>query len=406
MSRSLSPSAVQTSGPSTTRALSTVPGAVPAKEVPNSWVGHKGPGSLDLRSDTQTTPTASMLQAIIACTLRDDVMREDQTTNDLEAYMAKMTGKEAGLFVLSGTMGNQLALRSLLSQPPYGVLCDHRSHIVQYEAGGVSSLTGAHVKTVVPRNNIYLTLEDIQASVVLGDDVHACPTRVISLENTLNGMVMPLAEVRRIADFARAHDIRMHCDGARLWEAAASGAGTLPEFCALFDTVTMCFSKGLGAPVGSILVGTADTMKRARWTRKAIGGGLRQPGLLTAAARVAVDEAFGPTPDGQSGLLRQAHELAKKVEEMWAAKGGKFIHPVETNMCWLDLDAAGCSAARLAELGREAGLTLSGNRIVTHYQVAMNAEEVLSRLDRVFTQVFSEGSTVTEPKVGASSMYT
>lgn len=331
-----------------------------------------------------------MLAAIQSCTLRDDVMQEDDSTRDLEAYCASITGKEAGLFVLSGTMGNQLALRALLTQPPHGILCDHRSHIVQYEAGGVAVLTGALVKTVVPANGVHLTLEDVQANVVLSDDVHSCPTKVISLENTLNGMIMPLDEVRRISAFAREHGIHVHCDGARLWEAVASGAGTLPEFCKEFDTLTMCFSKGLGAPVGSVLCGPAATLRHARWTRKAIGGGTRQPGLLTAAAKVAVTETFGTRDDGSDGWLARTHELARKVEALWTARGGKLIHPVHTNMIWVDLASAGCSPARFVEFGREEGLTLLGGRVVMHYQVAQRADEVLPRLERVFGRAFEE----------------
>lgn len=260
-----------------------------------------------------------------------------------------------------------------------------------YHHCSVSSLSGAMTQPITPKNGIYLTLEDIKAHAVLSDDVHACPTRVISLENTLNGMIMPLEEVRRIGAFAREHDIKMHCDGARLWEAVASGAGTLPEFCEPFDTVTLCFSKGLGAPVGSIILGEAKTIKHSRWVRKSIGGGLRQPGLLTAAARVAVDETFGKTVDGQGGWLRATHQTAKKVEAEWTKRGGKLVHPADTNMCWLDLEAAGCSNARFVELGTAAGLTINGGRLVTHYQIAQNEEEVLKRLVSVFNRVFAKG---------------
>lgn len=348
-----------------------------------------------------------MLAAIQSCTLRDDVMQEDDSTRDLEEYCASITGKEAGLFVLSGTMGNQLALRALLTQPPHGVLCDHRSHIVQYEAGGVATLTGALVKTVVPANGVHLTLEDVKANVVLSTDIHSCPTKVISLENTLNGMILPLDELRRIAAFAREHGIHLHCDGARLWEAVAAGAGTLHEFCAEFDTVTMCFSKGLGAPVGSVLVGTAATLRHARWTRKAIGGGTRQPGLLTAAAKVAVTETFGVQPDGSDGWLARTHALAKQVEALWTGSGGKLLHPVHTNMVWVDLEAAGCGAARFVEFGREEGLSLLGGRVVVHYQVAQRADEVLPRLERVFERVFEEGrrSGGKVAEVGQANMY-
>lgn len=362
---------------------------------------------LTCTGDTMTTPTASMLAAIQSCTLRDDIMQEDDSTRDLEAYCATITGKEAGLFVLSGTMGNQLALRALLTQPPHGVLCDRRSHIVEYEAGGVATLTGALVKTVVPANGVHLTLEDVRANVVLDDDVHSCPTKVISLENTLNGLVMPLDEVRRISAFAREHGIHMHCDGARLWEAVASGAGTLPEFCAEFDTVTMCFSKGLGAPVGSILCGPAAVLRHARWTRKAIGGGTRQPGLLTAVAKVALTETFGTREDGSDGWLKRTHDLAKKVESLWTARGGKLVHPVHTNMVWIDLTAAGCSVAKFVEMGREEGLTLLGGRMVLHYQVAQRADEVLPSLERVFDKVFEEGrrNGSKAEQVGRVNMY-
>ncbi|RYP73482.1 hypothetical protein DL769_004196 [Monosporascus sp. CRB-8-3] len=150
-------------------------GAADLHKTPaSSWVGHEGAAAFDLRSDTMTTPTAAMLAAIQQTTLLDDVLEEDPTTAELEAHVAALTGKEAGLFVLSGTMGNQVALRSLLTQPPYGVLCDHRSHIIKYEAGGVSSLTGATVQPVAPSNGLYLTLEDVSAHAVLDDgDVHA-----------------------------------------------------------------------------------------------------------------------------------------------------------------------------------------------------------------------------------------
>lgn len=269
-----------------------------------------------------------------------------------------------------------------------------------------AAITGALFKTVVPRNGIYLTLEDVMDNVVLDDDVHSCPTKVISLENTLNGIIMPLAEIQRISTFARSHGIRLHLDGARLWEAVAAGAGSLPQYCSNFDTVTMCFSKGLAAPVGSIIVGSAETLRHVRWVRKSMGGGLRQPGLLTAAARVGLDEAFGVSPDGRGArLLRASHEMARRVETLWTHMGGKLVHPVHTNMCWLDLEAAGCSAQRFNALGREAGLIVTGGRLITHYQIAENGEEVLRRLGMVFDKVFSGPREAAQQKVGQASMY-
>jgi threonine aldolase len=270
----------------------------------------------------------------------------------------------------------------------------------------VSTLSSAFVKAVVPKNGVYLTLEDIEANVNLGRNVHDCPTRVISLENTLNGIVMPLAEVQRIREFALRHGLLMHCDGARLWDAAASGAGSLTEYCALFDTVTLCFSKGLGAPVGSIVVSDTERIAHIRWIRQFLGGGMRQPGVVTAAARVGVDQVFGDKPDGSAGLLRQGHLLAKEAESLWAAQGGTLVHPADTNMCWLNLQPLGCSDQRLVALGKEVGLRLLGPRLVFHYQAAQNRDEVLKRLEQLFVKVFAEPAEETKKRgPGEGSMY-
>jgi threonine aldolase len=257
---------------------------------------------------------------------------------------------------------------------------------------------------VVPANAVHLTLADVEAHAVIDDNVHSCPTRVISLENTLNGMLLPLSEAQRIAEFARAHDIRMHCDGARLWEAAAAGAGSLRDYGACFDTISLCFSKGLGAPIGSVLVGPRDVIKRARGIRKSIGGGLRQSGVIAAAARVAVDETFGKGPSGEGGLLKETHVLAKQVEKMWTDLGGKLVHPVQTNMVWLDLDSVGCTGERFAQLGKEEGLKLLGGRLITHYQIYQNSEFVLPRLKRIFNKAV-EAKDKENGTTGSKSMY-
>ncbi|KAI1467388.1 threonine aldolase [Daldinia caldariorum] len=356
-------------------------------DLAGTWLGHRGPAAFDLRSDVMTTSTPAMLFAVQQTTFLDDVYQEDTTTLDLEAHVASLTGKEAALFVLSGTMGNQISLRTLLTQPPHGVLADHRSHIIVYEAGGVSSLSGAMITPVVPSNGVYLTLEDIKSNIVLGDDVHSCPTRVISLENTLDGLITPLDEVRRISEFARENDIRMHCDGARLWEVVASGAGSLQDYCQYFDTVSLCFSKGLGAPIGSIIVGSKPLIKHARWVRKAIGGGLHKSGVVTAAARVAVDVTFGKGPNGEGGLLQGTHATAKRVEKMWTDLGGRVLVPVQTNMIWLDLRSLNSSIPRFIELAKEAGLKVNGQRIITHYQIG---EEAIQRLGGVFEKLAAE----------------
>ncbi|TGJ88236.1 hypothetical protein E0Z10_g560 [Xylaria hypoxylon] len=310
----------------------------------STWVGHQGAAAFDLRND---------------------VFEEDRTTIELEAHVAALAGKEAGLFVLSGTMGNQIALRSLLTQPPHGVLCDGQSHIIKYEAGGVASLSGAMLTALKPSNGRYLTLEDIQENVVLSDDVHACPTRVISLENSLNGLVMPLEEVRRISSFARENRILMHCD------APDSGKSSLRAR------------------------GSKNLIKHGRWVRKSIGGGLRQSGVVTAAARIAVDTTFGRDSNGRGGLLKATHATAKRVEEMWTDLGGRMTLPVETNMCWLDLESLGCSAVTFEQLGKEAGLKLHGNRLITHYQIG---EEAIQKLAVIFQQVARENTGGDQPK--------
>ncbi|KAF2096447.1 hypothetical protein NA57DRAFT_67185 [Rhizodiscina lignyota] len=354
-------------------------GSAPPK--PNNWAS-PGPAAFDFRSDTITTPTASMLAAISACTLLDDVFVEDPTTNDLESFIASLTGFPAALLVLSGTMGNQVALRSHLAGPPHSILCDHRAHILKHEAGGCASLSQAMVMGVTPKNGVYLTLEDVQENADLDDNVHHCPTKVISLENTLGGAIMPLEECRKISEWARERGIIMHLDGARLWEAVAADAGTLKEYCALFDSVSLCFSKGLGAPIGSIIVGCKDFIKRCRWIRKSIGGGLRMVGVISSAARVSVEETF------LSGKLKQSHANARRIEVMWKGLGGKVDLPVETNMVWLNLKAAGISADEFIKLAQTEGLRTMGGRLVVHYQIC---EEAIQRLESLAKRILKGG---------------
>lgn len=309
-----------------------------------------------------------MLEAITKSTLSDDVFQEDETTNSLQEYIAQRTGHEAALLVMSRTMGNQVAIRSHLTDPPYSVLCDHRAHILQSEAGGVSAWTGATVNGIIPKNGNYVTLEEIRKHAVLSDNIHRCPTKLISLENTIYGVVMPLDETKRIVDWAHTHGIKVHLDGARLWDAVVSGAGSLLDFASLFDSVSLCFSKGLGAPIGSVLVGSYKFIGKARWFRKSIGGGIRQAGIISAAARVAVDEVFGKEADGRDGRLHEVHTKAKRVAEMWTGRGGKLLYPVQTGMVWVDIDSAGLQPSDLADIGKQKGLRLGEKRIVLHHR--------------------------------------
>ncbi|KAK2748777.1 hypothetical protein FQN57_000358 [Myotisia sp. PD_48] len=355
----------------------------------NSWQ-KAGDAAFDFRidntaGDVVTKPTASMLDAIANTSLLDDNFQEDPTTNALQEFMAKLTNHEDSLLVMSGTMGNQVAIRTHLTQPPYAVLCDHRAHIIHSEGGGVTTWTGAYLNGIVPRNGKYLMLEDIQNHAVLDDDFHGCPTRVISLENTLDGTIMPLSETQRICEWAHRNDLRVHLDGARLWEAVVAGAGSLTDFTSCADSVSLCFSKGLGSPIGSILVGSEEFIRKARWFRKSIGGGTRQAGVIAAAARVAVEETFGSGPNGEGGKLLNSHKLARRIAASWTEKGGIVKIPVETNMVWIDLDAAGISFVDWEEIGRQEGLKLMGDRLVLHYQIS---EEAMTRLERVMDRAF------------------
>jgi threonine aldolase len=316
-----------------------------------------------------------MLDALLNATFDDDIFREDSSTAQLEAAVAQMCGCEDACFALTGTMANQIALRVLFEQPPYTLLTDKRAHILNYEAGGTAYLTGAMMQAVTPSNNLYLTLEDIRPRAVVTDDVQKAPTKVISLENTAHGAITPLAELRRISAWARQHGIKLHLDGARLFQAVAAGAGSMREFCAPFDTVHIDFSKNLGAPLGTMVLGSRELITRARRVRKALGGGLRPTGLICAMMRAAVEENFGWEGRGELAHgMRRSHAMAERLGSEWQLRGGKLVRPVETNIVWLNIRAAGYTADAFAAAGARFGVKLDGQRLVVHYQ--MNEESV------------------------------
>jgi threonine aldolase len=311
-----------------------------------------------------------MLNAAATATYKDDVYREDSTTEDFQTEMAQLLGHEDAIFMLSGTMSNQLALRALLTQPPYSVLCDSHGHILHYEAGGVASLSGASIQPVEARNGKYLTLEDIKEKIILDEYVQYSPTRVISLENTLNGLVYPLEEIRKVAAFARENNVKMHLDGARLWDAVVAGGGSIRDYAQEFDTVNLCFSKGLGAPLGSILAGSKKTIAQARKVRQSIGGGMHQAGVLTAMARVSFRDTFGGRVDGQGSLLVRGHQNAKRVADAWVRHGGKLLGPAETCMVFLNLKDIRLSRPDLERMALEHGLIIKNERLVVHYRMS------------------------------------
>ncbi|KAL8831682.1 MAG: hypothetical protein Q9191_000727 [Dirinaria sp. TL-2023a] len=316
----------------------------------------------------------------------DDVFREDRTTIEFEAHVAHITGREDGMFVVTGTMANQLCLHALVSARPCGVLLDAASHSITSEGGGISVLSGAMLQPVTPSNGKYLRVEDLDKHANLLDDhdVHKCPTGIISMENTAAGAILPLDELRRIRDWAHKHRVKTHLDGARLFEAVAAGAGTLKEYCTLVDLVSVDFSKNLGAPMGAMVLGDRDVIRQMRRTRKAIGGGMRQGGVITAAAREALSEHFGTGAEIENPTLRRVHGVAKRVGEEWSKRGGRLSKPVETNIVWLDIAAAGVEKSRLVEVGKRYGVALDSARIVCHHQID---EQAVRDLGALFDEV-------------------
>ncbi|KLT44734.1 hypothetical protein CC85DRAFT_270740 [Cutaneotrichosporon oleaginosum] len=337
--------------------------------------------SRDFRTDTITIPTDAQLLAGLRASRGDDVELEDPDTAAFEARVAALAGKEAGLLCASATGSNQLAVRSLFAQPPHSVVVDARAHHFQNEAGGAALFSQATTHTARPANGLYLTAEDIEPVLQLGDDVHMAPTRLIVLENTMDGVVVPddvAWGVRRLAD---PHGIKMHLDGARAWNAAAAavlsegGDGeeglrtSLSNICAPFDTASLCLSKSLGAPLGS-----REVVARARWFRKMFGGAWRQSGALAAAADWAITHHFP--------RLRYTHELARRLAAGLEAAGCRIVIPVQTSMVFFDPAAAGIPLGEVEKAARARGITVRSNRLVVHHQTDPRAVEELVDLVR------------------------
>lgn len=325
----------------------------------------------EFRSDTFTVPTKSMVERCMSMsTWGDSVYKEDVITLELERMMREMTGKESALFCVSGTLSNQIGLRANLMQPPYSILCDHRAHVFLHEAGGLATLSQAMVHPVKPLNGNYLTLEDVMENFTPSDgDIHSAPTKVISLENTLHGIIMPIEEIARISQFAKANDIKLHLDGARLWNASAETGISIEEYCSYFDSVSLCLSKSLGAPMGSILVGEHAFIERANHFKKQNGGGIRQAGLVTSMAIVAIKENFSK--------LKLAHQYAKDVGEFCAEHGIILESPVDTNFVFIDLAANKMDDNYLIECAKKRNVKLMGHRIAFHFQLSRESVENL-----------------------------
>ncbi|KAI8608572.1 pyridoxal phosphate-dependent transferase [Chytriomyces sp. MP71] len=329
----------------------------------------------DLRSDTVTTPTLEMRQVMAEAPVGDDVFEDDPTILELEALGASLSGHEAALFCTSGTMTNQLGIRTLLTSPPHSIVADARSHIFNYEASGVAHHSQALIIPVSPdAGKNHLTAEALARRIIVDDDVHHAPTRVICLENTLGGEVFPYDEMVKISELARKHGIFMHLDGARLWNASAATGIDMKRYCQLFDTVSLCLSKGLGAPIGSILVGSQQNIKKARHFRKMFGGGWRQAGILAAAGIYVIQHHFP--------RLSVDHANARLLADKLTGLGFTVTRAVETNMVWFDTTSLGVSGDELRDALATRGVRVLGGgvgeqRWVVHHQVTAEAVEVL-----------------------------
>ncbi|MDA0315520.1 MAG: GntG family PLP-dependent aldolase [Bacteroidetes bacterium] len=286
---------------------------------------------LDLRSDTLTQPTAGMKEAMFAAPLGDDVFGEDPTVNALETKVAALFGMEAALFCPSGTMTNQIAIR-LHTGPQKEVICHHYSHIYLYEGGGIMANSMASVKLLTGELG-KITASQVAES-INPDDVHAPETSLVSLENTMNkggGSIYTLDEVRPIQALCQEKGLKFHLDGARLFNALVETGDAPAEWGQLFDTISICLSKGLGCPIGSALLGSKADIKRARKVRKVFGGGMRQAGFLAAAGIYALDH--------QVDRLKEDHHRARRLREfLLKASHVKEVLPVATNIVIARLD--------------------------------------------------------------------
>jgi threonine aldolase len=280
---------------------------------------------IDFRSDTVTKPTPGMLQAMMAAKVGDDVFGEDPTVNQLESMSADLFGMEAGLFCPSGTMTNQIAIKCH-TQPGDEVICDNLSHVYQYEGGGIAFNAGCSVR-LLQGDRGRITAGQVLAA-INPDDVHKPVSRLVSLENTANrggGSCYDFEEIKKIKKVCKEHNLAFHLDGARLFNALVAKNETPKQYGEAFDSISICLSKGLGVPVGSVLLGKKDLLKKARRVRKVFGGGMRQAGFLAAAGIYALENHIK--------RLAEDHLHAKQIAEALRKKDftGEIL-PVETNI--------------------------------------------------------------------------
>lgn len=326
---------------------------------------------IDLRSDTVTKPSRKMREAMAAAEVGDDVFGEDPTVNLLQERVASLLGKEAALFVPSGVMANQLAIKCH-TQPGDEIVVERLSHIFNYETAAPSLLSNVQLNTIEGRNGI-LTASQIEKA-IRSAAYYMPRTSLACLENTHNmggGTIYPLDEIRKIRSVCLDRGVAMHLDGARLWNAWVATGIHPKEYAREFDSVSVCFSKGLGAPVGSALAGSKDLVAKSRKYRKIFGGGMRQAGILAAAALYALDNNVDRLKEDHEKAIHLVTQLSQLQQV------GVDRETVQTNIVLVDITGTGKTAANVLSLLREQGvlLTEAGERTlraVMHMDVSMD----------------------------------
>jgi threonine aldolase len=333
------------------------------------------PSIIDLRSDTFTLPTSEMREAMSKAKLGDDVVREDPTVNELEQLAAKMLGKEAALFVASGTMGNLVALLTHCGRGDE-VILGRLSHIHIHEAGGISALGSIHPRTVNNLGDGTMELAAIEDA-INQPDVHHADTRLICVENTWMGRALPIHYMKSVRDLAKSRGIKVHLDGARLFNAAIALKASAADIAKHADTIQFCLSKGLASPVGSLLVGPREFIERARRNRKMLGGGMRQAGVLAACGLVSLTKMVDRLQDDHTNAELLANEL-RLCDDL-------EISGPHTNMVFIKSRIKTMPNADLRERMQEYGVLAFeeplGIRLVTHHGIEKSdAAEACTRI--------------------------
>ncbi|MCG9652860.1 low-specificity L-threonine aldolase [Vibrio vulnificus] len=319
---------------------------------------------MDFRSDTVTRPTPAMREAMANAIVGDDVYGDDPTVNELEAFAAKEAGFEAALFTTSGTQANLLGLMAHCERGDE-YLCGQQAHNYRYEAGGAAVLGSIQPQPIENNPDGTLPFDKLTAA-IKPDDSHFARTKLLSLENTINGKVLPLSYLQEARAFVDKHNLKLHLDGARVYNAATALDVPVRDIAQYFDSMTICLSKGLGAPVGSLLLGSKEYIAKARRLRKMVGGGMRQAGILAAAGKLALTK--------QVTQLKVDHANAKALAQGLSELPGVHVNPdfVQTNIVFAKLDDGIDIDAIAQKLAKESIIITPGNpiRFVTHKDIS------------------------------------